>query len=134
VFEIPLLAATAENLKGYGHIVDAPETFPIEIIRWPTQGWRPVDANSGDQGGVTEGTFEFWWKGDTLHAITPWRQLSVRLESIARAGCNQRRGQVARESANLARQLSSRWRPVVLSDAWPEFRGPAGPSRGRHDA
>jgi ureidoglycolate lyase len=68
VFEIPLLAATAENIKGYGHIVDAPEAFPIEIVRWPAQGWRPVDTNSGDQGGVTEGTFEFWWKGDTLYA------------------------------------------------------------------
>ena len=48
VFEIPLLAATAENIKEYGHIVDAPEAFPIEIVRWPAQGWRPVDTNSGD--------------------------------------------------------------------------------------
>jgi ureidoglycolate lyase len=27
-----------------------------------------VDANSGDQGGVAEGIFEFWWKGETLYA------------------------------------------------------------------
>jgi hypothetical protein len=27
-----------------------------------------VDDNSGDQGGVTEGLFEFWWQGDTLYA------------------------------------------------------------------
>jgi ureidoglycolate lyase len=32
------------------------------------QGWRPVDKNSGDHGGVTEGLFEFWWKGEVLHA------------------------------------------------------------------
>ena len=67
-FEIPLIAATAENLKGYGHIVEEPETHSIEIVRWPAQGWRPVDENSGDKGGVTEGIFKFWWKGDTLYA------------------------------------------------------------------
>jgi ureidoglycolate lyase len=37
-------------------------------VRWPAAGWRPVDANSGDQGGVVEGLFEFWWRGDTLYA------------------------------------------------------------------
>jgi ureidoglycolate lyase len=69
VFETPLLRATAAALKGYGELVLAdPDTFPIEIVRWPAQGWRPVDANSGDQGGVTEGLFEFWWKGETLFA------------------------------------------------------------------
>lgn len=28
----------------------------------------PIDANSGDQGGIAEGIFEFWWKGETLYA------------------------------------------------------------------
>lgn len=68
VFEAPLVEANAESLQGYGHIVETPETNPIEIVRWPAQGWRPVDLNSGNQGGVTEGLFEFWWKGDTLYA------------------------------------------------------------------
>jgi ureidoglycolate lyase len=63
-----LVAATAETLKGYGRLVETPETFPIEIVRWPAQGWRPVDENSGDQGGIAEGIFEFWWKGETLYA------------------------------------------------------------------
>jgi ureidoglycolate lyase len=67
-FGVSLVQATAESVKGYGHIVESPENFPIEIVRWPAQGWRPVDANSGDQGGTTEGVFEFWWKGDTLYA------------------------------------------------------------------
>src|SRR5204863_9494479 len=43
-------------------------SFPIEIVRWPAQGWRPIDENSGDQGGIAEGVFEFWWKGETLYA------------------------------------------------------------------
>jgi ureidoglycolate lyase len=66
--ETPLVLATDDNLRGYGCLVDEPTTFPIEIVRWPAQGSRPVDANSGDQGGVTEGIFEFWWKNETLHA------------------------------------------------------------------
>ena len=68
VFEIPLVQATRKNLEGYGHIVETPESHAVEIVRWPAQGWRPVDTNSGDQGGVAEGIFETWWKGDTLYA------------------------------------------------------------------
>ena len=64
----PLVEATDESLAGYGCLVDDPAAFPIEIVRWPAQGWRPIDANSGDQGGVTEGLFEFWWRGETLYA------------------------------------------------------------------
>jgi ureidoglycolate lyase len=68
VHETPLVAASDRSLEGYGCLVDAPESFPIEIVRWPAQGWRPIDADSGDQGGVAEGVFEFWWKGETLYA------------------------------------------------------------------
>jgi len=66
--ETPLVAASNTSLEGYGCLVDAPADFPIEIVRWPAQGWRPIDKNSGDQGGVTEGIFEFAWKGETLYA------------------------------------------------------------------
>jgi ureidoglycolate lyase len=68
VHDAPVMAATAASLKGYGCLVEDPHSFPIEIVRWPAQGWRPIDANSGDQGGVTEGLFEFSWKGETLYA------------------------------------------------------------------
>lgn len=68
VHETPLVVATEAGLAGYGLLVDEPSRFPIEIVRWPAQGWRPVDANSGDQGGVTEGLFEFAWRGQTLYA------------------------------------------------------------------
>jgi len=66
--EAPLVVATDASLRGYGCLVSDPNTFPIEIVRWPAQGWRPVDENSGDQGGVTEGLFEFAWRGETLFA------------------------------------------------------------------
>jgi ureidoglycolate lyase len=66
--EAPVVEATDESLRGYGCLVDQPAEFPIEIVRWPAPGWRPVDHNSGDQGGITEGLFEFWWKEQTLYA------------------------------------------------------------------
>lgn len=68
VHDTPLVVATPASLEGYGLLVDEPRTFPIEIVRWPAQGWRSVDPGSGDQGGVTEGLFEFCWKGATLYA------------------------------------------------------------------
>lgn len=67
-FEIPLVEATDENLKGYGCLVDTPEACAIEIVRWPAQGWRPIDPDTGDQGGTTEGIFNFYWENNTLHA------------------------------------------------------------------
>ena len=68
VHETPLIAASVESLRGYGRLVDNPREFPIEIVPWPAQGWRAIDENTGDQGGVTEGLFEFKWKGETLYA------------------------------------------------------------------
>ena len=64
---IPLVDATTDSLKGYGFLVENPEDAEIEIIRWPAQGWRPVDLDTGDEGGTTEGTFECEWKGDVLY-------------------------------------------------------------------
>jgi len=66
--ETPLVVASDASLAGYGRLVDDPAACEIEIVRWPAQGWRPVDTNSGDQGGVTEGLFEFAWRGETLYA------------------------------------------------------------------
>jgi ureidoglycolate lyase len=64
--EIPIVEATPESLKGYGYLVDDFATAKIEIVRWPAQGWRPVDPDTGDEGGTTEGHFSFEWKGEVL--------------------------------------------------------------------
>ena len=66
--EAPLVEATPETLAGYGRLVDDFDACQIEIVRWPAPGWRPVDPNSGDQGGTTEGLFEFWWRDGRLEA------------------------------------------------------------------
>lgn len=63
---VPLIVADDETVQGYGRMVDDPEDCEIEIVRWPAQGWRLVDQDSGDEGGVAEGIFHGRWEGDVL--------------------------------------------------------------------
>jgi hypothetical protein len=64
---MPVVSATPESLEGYGRLVDVPEQCRVEIVRWPARGSRPVDADTGDQGGTTEGVFVSEWQGDILY-------------------------------------------------------------------
>lgn len=63
---MPVLDATAASLASYGRLVDDPVACRVEIVQWPTQGTRPIDADTGDQGGTTEGHFVSEWRGDIL--------------------------------------------------------------------
>ena len=63
---IPTIRATAESLAGYGRLIRRPDEVDVEIVRWPAQGWRPVDEDSGDEGGTTSGVFISRWDGDIL--------------------------------------------------------------------
>ncbi|KAA3622706.1 MAG: ureidoglycolate hydrolase [Proteobacteria bacterium] len=64
---LPMVDATDENIAPYGYLVDDPEERGIEIRRWPASGRRPVDPDSGDEGGTTEGVFHGEWRGDILY-------------------------------------------------------------------
>jgi len=64
---MPIVEATPAALAGYGRLVDSPDDCRIEIVRWPAQGSRPVDIDTGDQGGTTEGVFVSAWQGDILY-------------------------------------------------------------------
>ncbi|HEY6356016.1 MAG TPA: ureidoglycolate hydrolase, partial [Burkholderiaceae bacterium] len=64
---MPIVDATAGNLRGYGSLVSDPKDCAVEIVRWPAQGTRLVDEGTGDQGGTTEGVFVSEWKGDILY-------------------------------------------------------------------
>ena len=66
-FEIPLIKATNESLKGYGYLINSYENSDIEIVTWPKQGWREIDKGTGNEGGATEGSFDTWWDGSTLY-------------------------------------------------------------------
>ena len=65
--KVPLIKATDQSVKGYGCLVDDPENFEIEIVRWPAQGWRPIDEGTGDEAGWVEGVFYGDWQGDILY-------------------------------------------------------------------
>jgi len=67
VVSMPVVDATPETLQGYGRLVADPNECRIEIVRWPAQGTRPVDADTGDQAGTTEGVFVSEWRGDILY-------------------------------------------------------------------
>ena len=65
---IPVVDATAETPAAATDISSPiPTSAAIEIVRWPAQGTRPVDADTGDQGGTTEGVFVSEWDGDILY-------------------------------------------------------------------
>ena len=66
---IPTVEATDENLNGYGYLTDRSDSTLVEIVRWPASGWRPVDLDSGNEGGTKQGTFISSWKGDVLYGV-----------------------------------------------------------------
>jgi hypothetical protein len=63
---MPVVDATTEALDNYGRLVDDAQGCAVEIVRWPAQGWREVDADTGDGAGTTEGVFVSEWRGDVL--------------------------------------------------------------------
>jgi hypothetical protein len=63
---MPIVDATAATLLGYGRLIDDPQDCAVEIVRWPASGKRPIDEDTGDQGGTTEGVFVAQWQGDVL--------------------------------------------------------------------
>ena len=64
---MPVVDATDAALEGYGRLVADPDDCPIEIVRWPARGTRPVDEDTGDQAGTTRGIFVSEWAGDVLY-------------------------------------------------------------------
>ena len=64
---MPVVEATDEALLGYGRLVDDAEDCRVEIVRWPARSSRPIDADTGDQGGTTQGVFLSEWQGDILY-------------------------------------------------------------------
>ena len=81
--DIPVRDATAENLKGFGFLVDDYQNFAVEIVQWPAAGWRQIDAGTGDEAGTVSGVFHSWWEGDYLfgkndavsgHYVLAWSQ------------------------------------------------------------
>ena len=109
VHETPLVEATDDTLQGYGCLVDEPQSFAIEIVRWPAQGWRAIDENSAARAVLPK---ECSSSGGKARRLRPQqrrrRQLPLRLEQLAGRGGHRGSGKIAATSAGLARQLPSR--------------------------
>jgi ureidoglycolate lyase len=69
VHRAPLMAATAENLRGYGHIVPSFEQGSVTIVTWPPSGWRPIVAGTGNEGGIVQDCFVMERRGEVQHAL-----------------------------------------------------------------
>jgi len=69
VVAAPLVRATAESLKGYGHLVDDFASGNVTIVTWPQPGWRPIVDGTGNEGGVVEDKFEMVRSGQVQHAV-----------------------------------------------------------------
>ncbi|KAK3604361.1 hypothetical protein CHS0354_000921 [Potamilus streckersoni] len=68
-FEVPIILATEESLKGYGKIVSDFDQEQVEITPWPVSGWRKLCPNTGTGGGIVSGDFIYSWEGDQCKAI-----------------------------------------------------------------
>ena len=79
-----VIDATAATLEGYGYLVDDPAKCKIEIVRWPAQGTRPVDLDTGDQGGTTDGHVRQRVEG--RHPLWPQRSRRRPLHPRVRRG------------------------------------------------
>ena len=66
--DVPLVLADDVSVAPFGRLVDDPDDCDIEIVQWPAQGWRLVDAGTGDEGGTVEGVFTSAWRGQVLRA------------------------------------------------------------------
>ena len=116
LLDVPLIRANRDTIKGYGEIVRDPKKQKIEIVPWPLNGSRKLDAGTGIEGGTTEGIFACEWRGNELigrneavggHYVIGFRDLPE--TGAARRGAG--RG----PRAAVALQLSPRRRPALLA-------------------
>lgn len=68
VVNVPIIHANNQNFANYGRIVEDYNDEEVIIKPWPVNGNRPLMANTGTGGGITEGVFSYWYDGDYLHA------------------------------------------------------------------
>jgi ureidoglycolate lyase/seryl-tRNA synthetase len=66
---VPLVAATATALAGYGHLVPDFALGRVTIVTWPQPGWRPVVPGTGNEGGIVEDSFVMERRGEIQHAL-----------------------------------------------------------------
>jgi ureidoglycolate lyase len=66
---VPLIEATNETLRGYGHIVPDFALGRVTIVTWPQPGWRAIVAGTGNEGGIVEDCFVMQRRGEIQYAV-----------------------------------------------------------------
>jgi ureidoglycolate lyase len=66
---VPLIEATNETLRGYGHIVADFALGRVTIVTWPQPGWRSIVPGTGNEGGIVEDCFEMQRRGEIQYAV-----------------------------------------------------------------
>ncbi len=73
IVEVPIKPLTPTNAAGIGHVFTNFAEHEIEIVQWPAAGARSLEAGTGVGGGVVEGAFDCYWRGEVLksrnHAV-----------------------------------------------------------------
>lgn len=81
LLDVPLIIANKETFADYGRLVYQYKEEQVWIETWPTPNWRPIEAGTGNEGGVAEGKFQFKRAGNVMtsqnhavngHYITGW--------------------------------------------------------------
>lgn len=66
---VPRVIASAQSLRGYGHVVPEFSRGPVTIVTWPQPGWRPIVDGTGNEGGIVEDSFLMQRHGEIQHAV-----------------------------------------------------------------
>ena len=63
-YEVEVIKATPENIKGYGKLVEPDEyqNYSMEIVYESKSEDRPIDEGIGDKAGTVSGDFTFYWE------------------------------------------------------------------------
>jgi ureidoglycolate lyase len=69
VHTVPLLRATAENLRGIGRPVRDFASEPLDIVPFPVSGWRTLVPGTGDEGGFVEDVFVSERRGRVQYSV-----------------------------------------------------------------
>jgi len=68
-YTVPIIKATPENFKEYGHFVHNYFSEKVIIKQWPRVGWRKIADGTGYGGGTVEGNFSYTLDGNYMKAM-----------------------------------------------------------------
>ena len=71
---------TQDNARGLGHCIDEFEVAEVALVPWLQSAWRAVTR--GNEGGITQGAFKAFWRGDMLMGHSDSFEVDLGLKSL----------------------------------------------------